>query len=629
MINKQLASTELVLARNILLACLIASLAACSGGLTKPSTDKTSNPTTAQSSIDQLILTAQNALEPARSNILLKASKLSAKTEDWLSTEKLIKQIDSSLLDQQQIASYGVLYTTTYMALNRPKLALNWLEANSNIVTSNIRLLQLKSQAYNTALQPIAAAKNLSELLTISTNEKDIFKYNNQIWNILTATSSAVLEDSLANETEKSDFSDWLVLTLLAKDSTISLPKTQQKIIFWQNTVPAHPANTMPPSGLLQLMSITATEKIAVLIPLSGKLRSAGQSIRDGIISAHLAHNKNKNTALQFYDTNKNESISQLYRLAITEGASAVIGPLTKSNLEQLEQNTSIDIQTLALNVTENTFNNNNLSKLGLSANDDTLLASKQALRAGFNRALIIQSNKSWSIRAADSFIDNWNQHEANFAVRATFTDNATMSNTIKDALNLQYSQERTTYLQNVLGQTVESDPYRRKDIDLVFIATDSQEARSLKPILAFHFAGDLPVYATNKINNGSNSRNKDMDLNGIYFAETPWAIASEKTQFHRKINNHIRLGGSYSKNLHALGIDAYFISQRMPLLNTNEDYKLNGFTGELNRLSTGKINRKPSWASFNNGLISMEQPTDFIPRKEANNVMATKANSE
>jgi outer membrane PBP1 activator LpoA protein len=625
MIKKQLASTKLALARNIILAGLITALTACGSGTTKPRIDKTIDPVAAQSSIDQLILTAQNNLEPIRSSILLEASELGAQSEDWVTTEKIINQIDSSMLDQQQVATYGIIYTSTYIALNRPNPALDWLEANSDAVTSNAKLLQLKAQAYSMVLKPIAAAKTLSQLLKTSSNEEDIFEYGNQIWDILIATPNSSIKNSFAKEAGNSDFAGWLALTLLAKDSTITLPQTQQKIVFWQGAWPAHPAATMPPKGLLQLMSITAIEKVAVLIPLSGRLSSAGHSIRDGIITAHLAHKDNKNTELQFFDTNKNDNISQLYQLAITDGATAVIGPLTKKNLLQLEQEVTISVQTLALNVTENTLNNSNLSKLGLSANDDSLLASKQALSAGLNSALVIQSNKNWSARAANSFIDNWKQHEAKVAVRTTFTDNITMSNIIKDALNLQYSQKRTKYLQDVLGQVVASDPYRRKDIDMVFIATNSQEARSLKPILAFHFAGDLPVYATSQINNGSSSQSKDMDLNDIYFGETPWAIAADNTKFSRAVNNHIKRGGSYSKNLYALGIDAYHVSQRMALLTINGNYRLQGFTGELNRLSTGNIKREPSWATFTNGLISAEQTTYTTLRKEADDVMATK----
>jgi hypothetical protein len=163
----------------------------------------------------------------------------------------------------------------------------------------------------------------------------------------------------------------------------------------------------------------------------------------------------------------------------------------------------------------------------------------------------------------------------------------------------------------------------------MVFIATNSQEARSLKPILAFHFAGDLPVYATSQINDGSNIQSRDMDLSGIYFGETPWTVDGDNTRLSSEINKHISSGGSYSKNLYALGIDAYYVSQRLPLLIENNSYKLQGFTGALNRLNNGNIDRQHSWASFTNGLISAEQTIYMTLRKEADNVLATKEISE
>jgi outer membrane PBP1 activator LpoA protein len=629
MINKQLAPTKSTLARTIILACLTAGLTACGGGQTKPIVDKPIDSTQAQSAFDELILAAQHSIEPTRSSKFLQAAELSAQIAEWEITADLIRQVDSSKLNSDQLALYGNIYSSLHIALKQPNSALDWLEENNAITLNNPQLLQLQTQAYKDVLLPIEAAKTLTSLLALTTDEENILRYSDQVWNILIQTASARLNQTLAKEEQKSDFSGWLSLALIAKDASITLTQTQQKILAWQNDWPKHDANVMPPSGLMQLMALTLPEKIAVLIPLSGRLRSAGDSVRDGIIAAHLADKENKNTELQFFDTNQNQDIAQLYQQAIASGASSVIGPLTKSNLEQLEKTVSIDIQTLALNFTDNTLNNSNLSKLGLSANDDALLASNQALNAELDRALIIQSDKDWSVRAANAFVGNWQQHEASIAIRTTFTDNATMSNTIKNALNLQHSEERTKYLQNVLGEFVESDPYRRKDIDMVFIATNSQEARSLKPILAFHFAGDLPVYATSQINNGSNTQSKDMDLSGIYFGETPWAIAGDSTRLSSEINKHIGSGGSYSKNLYALGIDAYYVSQRMSLLSANNNYKLQGFTGALHRLNNGNIERQPSWASFTNGLISAEQTIYTTLRKEADNVLATKEISE
>lgn len=629
MINKQLAPTKSTLARTIILACLTAGLTACGGGQTKPIVDKPVDSTQAQNAIDKLILTAQHSIEPARSSKFLQAAELSAQIAEWEITADLIRQVNSSKLNSDQLAFYGSIYSNLHMALKQPNSALDWLEENNAITLNNPQLLQLQTQAYKDVLLPIEAAKSLTSLLALTTDEENILRYSDQVWNILIQTASARLNQTLATEAQKSDFSGWLLLALIAKDSSITLTQTQRKILAWQHDWPKHDANIMPPSGLMQLMALTLPEKIAVLIPLSGRLRSAGDSIRDGIIAAHLADKENQNTELQFFDTNRNQDITQLYQQAVASGARSVIGPLTKSNLEQLEKTVNIDIQTLALNFTDNTLNNSNLSKLGLSANDDALLASKQALNAELERALIIQSDKDWSVRAANAFIGNWQQHEASIAIRTTFTDNATMSNTIKNALNLQHSEERTKYLQDVLGELVESDSYRRKDIDMVFIATNSQEARSLKPILAFHFAGDLPVYATSQINDGSNIQSRDMDLSGIYFGETLWTVDGDNTRLSSEINKHISSGGSYSKNLYALGIDAYYVSQRLPLLIENNSYKLQGFTGALNRLNNGNIERQPSWASFTNGLISAEQTIYMTLRKEADNVLATKEISE
>ena len=58
-----------------------------------------------------------------------------------------------------------------------------------------------------------------------------------------------------------------------------------------------------------------------------------------------------------------------------------------------------------------------------------------------------------------------------------------------------------------------------------MFLAATPQQARQIKPTLAFQYAGDLPVYATSHLYTGTNNPTQDQDLNGIRFCETPWLL--------------------------------------------------------------------------------------------------------
>ena len=72
--------------------------------------------------------------------------------------------------------------------------------------------------------------------------------------------------------------------------------------------------------------------------------------------------------------------------------------------------------------------------------------------------------------------------------------------------------------MRQILRQETEFEPSRRDDADWVFLVALPQQARQIKPTLAFNFAGDLPVYATSHLYSGEVQPNKDRDLNGIIF---------------------------------------------------------------------------------------------------------------
>ena len=70
------------------------------------------------------------------------------------------------------------------------------------------------------------------------------------------------------------------------------------------------------------------------------------------------------------------------------------------------------------------------------------------------------------------------------------------------------------TDIRSIFGSDTEFTPRRRQDADVVFLfSQNDSEARSIKPLLAFHYAGDLPVFALSNIYNGTpDERNRDSE---------------------------------------------------------------------------------------------------------------------
>ena len=68
----------------------------------------------------------------------------------------------------------------------------------------------------------------------------------------------------------------------------------------------------------------------------------------------------------------------------------------------------------------------------------------------------------------------------------------------------------------------MESRPRRRQDFDGIFLlAPDPDTARRLRPLLVYHYAGDIPVYASSAVVNDQ-GKTQNRDLNGLIVLEIP-----------------------------------------------------------------------------------------------------------
>jgi outer membrane PBP1 activator LpoA protein len=168
------------------------------------------------------------------------------------------------------------------------------------------------------------------------------------------------------------------------------------------------------------------------------------------------------------------------------------------------------------------------------------------------------------------------------------------------DAMSLRASEERAGDIRRVLSSKIEFTARRRQDIDAVFLLSrNSAEARSLKPLLAYHYAGDLPVYATSSIYRGT-ADIMDKDLNGVTLIETPWVLSPES---HRA-QTPMEPGTDAYARLHALGADAYLLQSRFPQLQAGADVFIRGNTGLLSLDPHLRIKRQLLPATFDGGVL-------------------------
>jgi hypothetical protein len=357
--------------------------------------------------------------------------------------------------------------------------------------------------------------------------------------------------------------------------------------------------------------------QIAVLLPFSSVQQPVADSIRDGFIASHLtssATTPNGTTpTLKFYDTTLTGP-QESYRRAQIDGADFIVGPLLKSELEEIIENTGL-IPTLALNSFDHDQSTPpNFYQFALAPEDEAREIARRAVANGTLNAVALVQNSDWGLRLLSSFrteLENLGGQLLQF--RSYDSDNQDFSLAITTLLNIQSSSQRRQRLAANLGVPLEFEPRRRQDVDVIFVATDAGTGRLLVPQLRFHYAGDIPTYATSAV---YESYASDSDLNGVLFPDTPWVLSGDDTSSHLKASLETywpqRAAPPWTR-FYGLGFDAYRL---IPLLHNQLERfsSIAALSGELSLENDGRIRRRLPFAQFRNGrplVIDTEVPKD------------------
>ena len=124
----------------------------------------------------------------------------------------------------------------------------------------------------------------------------------------------------------------------------------------WQQRYLAHPADfSVLQSFFDRILQITPhPEHIAVMLPLSGNFRAAGEAIRNGILASHYEQ-LDAEVELRFYDTAADPSgLGKSTRMPSLPAPRPVVGPLTKAEVNELARASAATlVSVLALNRAE------------------------------------------------------------------------------------------------------------------------------------------------------------------------------------------------------------------------------------------------------------------------------------
>jgi outer membrane PBP1 activator LpoA protein len=352
-------------------------------------------------------------------------------------------------------------------------------------------------------------------------------------------------------------------------------------------------------------------QKIALLLPLQGQYAASAQAIRNGFLAAYYYDKQNNSSVpdVVVLDTSM-QNVRSVYDQAVAQGANFVVGPLTKDQVSELASSSNLPVPTLALNSLDtNQAVPNNMYFFGLSPRDEAIQAAEKASQDGHHNAIVIAPATPWGQGVASAFTQRWQSLGGTVVGNLAFTHEQNLSTDIGNLLQVDKSVRSSQGFKKAIKDKVPLNQLHRQDFDMVFIVASPSQARLIRPLLKFYFAGNIAEYATSSVYSGRPSPMHDRDLDGIMFCDMPWTL-DDNGQLSPNLaaikSRIIALWPSsyqsYPK-LYAMGIDAYNLVQNFNRLGSSSQSALPGATGNLYISGSHEISRQLPWARMQNGV--------------------------
>ena len=378
-----------------------------------------------------------------------------------------------------------------------------------------------------------------------------------------------------------------------------------------QKQLAATSINVENAGAAIPTTSQTAQYHVALLLPVTGSMAESGKAIRDGFLLALQQNEGQANINLQVYDTGDENQVVSLYEQAEQSGAHLIIGPLSKPGVSQLadyllKQNTwshQPSVPVLALNQVDGDTPAY-FYQFSLSPEDEVRQDVTRAAQAGLRQALILSAASSWGDRITQAFIQDWQAKGGSIVDTIRFADKPNLDADIQAALQLNKAQ----LARRVQNNTVPPSSIRRHDMDMIFLVTSAAQARQIKPLLNYYYAGDVPTYTLASVYRGTPNPANDMDVNGVVFCDAPWVIHPDEQMRTLQLNietSYPATAQTYTR-LYALGVDVYGLMRHVNDWQQYAGFAYDGATGRLSLNNNRQWQRQLPCAQFIDGQVKM-----------------------
>ncbi|MFT5548655.1 MAG: outer membrane PBP1 activator LpoA protein [Candidatus Azotimanducaceae bacterium] len=551
--------------------------------------------------------------QPERSSFLIKSAFMLYQAGNFSDIPTLFDSLrESDILEQDQLYKITLL-AGSYFHEGKIYQSLLELPSIEAIVDWQYKVLALniRSKSVLAIGKPKESVELRIQISRYLKTQAEIELNHDFIWDALNQIPESSIVKELS-EPQSAQLRGWLELNLIARRSDMQPKIIQPWINKWYEVYSEHAAGKLFALNLLEESKKIniKPERIALMLPLSGRLEQISKAIQNGFLYAYYEDNLNQSPALEaqleIIDASTDVTEFNLqYRQAIENGADFIVGPINKELVELLQTQESLEVPTLALNYgDESKPSTSNLYQFGLSPEDEAEQIADFALAQGKHYAITLVPDTKWGKRLHQAFKIRFEALGGHVVGSQTYpSQKSDYAISIKKLLNLTTSNLRRSMIQQVIGQSVKFEPRRRQDVDMIFVAANSRQARLIKPQLKFHHAQSLPVFATSHISSGIANANDDRDLDNILFVEIPWMLNNENNLDYQNVSKLWPDSSNQFSRLFALGIDAYRLIPSLYRLKINPQKSLLQHTGVLTVDNKGQVKRSLLIATYKQGL--------------------------
>ena len=430
---------------------------------------------------------------------------------------------------------------------------------------------------------------------------------------VLLQGSSIELLEVLASETQIQPNVGWYELGKVLVANQDSLILRSIALNAWRQNWFTHPASVNLDKLLVMESDPSGNiiNNIGVILPLSGQFALFGEAVQTGINLAateYVFQTGRVAPQISYFDS-ATAAVTQLYSQAINGGAQLVIGPLLKQGIADVNK-VGLSTPMLALNYLDEDTAQSKLFQLGISVRDDVRFVSEAAWGAGCLNALVLYADSEWSRKAFDDFNRHWNRLGGIVLDSAQVSKEANLARIISRLVQVDDAQVEQA--KSFFNRELNASEYeefrslgRRSDAECLLLLVSDDQARLIRPLLAFYLANDLVIYGTSRINRPEFGREQNKDLDGIYWSDIPWLSSLSSTRKRLQLEPRYNTLRAYER-LVALGVDAFNIFPYLTQLRANSDLVVQATTGELRLTEGQQIRRTPELMRFIDGDLTI-----------------------